>query len=75
MYSNSIGPEGAKYISEALAVNKTLTSLEYAAGHPFSYCQHRCGLEHLLGGIVEVVVLEAVRGGGNGEGRESVSGC
>ena len=31
---NYVGPELGKYMAEALMVNKTLTSLEYATNHP-----------------------------------------
>ena len=37
--SNSLGAEGAKYISEGLAKNGALTSLKYAACRPFPYRQ------------------------------------
>ena len=35
---NKLGAEGAKYISEGLTINETLTSLEYATSH----CSLRC---------------------------------
>ena len=39
LWNNSVGPEGAKALGEALKVNKTLQVLEYAAPHPFPKCQ------------------------------------
>ena len=36
LWDNSVGPEGAKALGEALTINKTLKTLEYAAAHPFS---------------------------------------
>ena len=35
LWGNSVGPEGAKALSEALKVNKTLETLKYAAAHLF----------------------------------------
>ena len=39
MEDNSLGAEGAKYISEGLAKNGALTSLKHAACRPFPYRQ------------------------------------
>ena len=36
---NEFGAEGAKSLAEALTVNTTLSSLEYAAARPHSNCQ------------------------------------
>ena len=35
LQNNKIYAEGAKYISDALAVNQTVTELKYAAARPF----------------------------------------
>ena len=35
LVDNSLGAEGAKYISNSLAVNKTVKKLKYAACRPF----------------------------------------
>ena len=37
---NRVGPEGTKALGEALKVNQTLTSVEYAAARPIS-CRQR----------------------------------
>ena len=37
---NSLEEEGAKHLASALAVNQTLTSVEYAANCSISYCHH-----------------------------------
>ena len=39
LWDNSVGPEGAKALGEALTMNKTLKTLKYAAAHLFPYCQ------------------------------------
>ena len=39
LYYNNLDAEAAKYLSQGLAKNETLTSLKYAATHPFPCCQ------------------------------------
>ena len=48
MAVNQLKDEGAKHLSEALKTNSTLRELEYAASHPFPYCQHPLTLTHVL---------------------------
>ena len=38
---NDIGNEGAKHVADMLAVNQTLTSVEYVTPHPFFPMRHR----------------------------------
>ena len=35
-----MGDEGAKHFADMLKINQTLTSVEYAATCPISYCHH-----------------------------------
>ena len=35
-----MGDEGAKHVADMLKINQTLTSVEYAATCPISYCHH-----------------------------------
>ena len=35
-----MGDEGAKHFADMLKINQTLTSVEYAAICPISYCHH-----------------------------------
>ena len=37
---NSVDPEGARALSEALKTNSSLKEPKYATARPESYCQH-----------------------------------
>ena len=48
LWNNSVGPEGARALSEALKTNSSLKALKYAASCSLPYCQHALTLTHVL---------------------------